>query len=57
MAIDFTMLEKDSRCFENMLVINYVFTKFPMAVLTRVQKAPEVSKVLMEKWFLYMGIP
>lgn len=56
MAIDFTMLEKDSRCFENMLVINYVFTKFPMAVLTRDQKAPEVSKVLMEKWFLYMGI-
>lgn len=50
-ALDFTLLEKDSRGYENVLVITVVFTKFTIAVPTRDQKSSIVARALVEQWF------
>lgn len=56
-AIDFTVLEKSSNGFENVLVITDVFTKFSQAIPTRDQKARTVAEVLVKDWFVRYGVP
>ena len=56
-CIDFTQLEKASDGRENVLVITDAFTKYPIAVPTRNQKATTVANVLVSEWFHKFGIP
>lgn len=56
-AVDFTVLERSSDGFENVLVITDVFTKFTIAVPTKDQTAVTTAKVLVKEWFLKYGIP
>ncbi|VDI19544.1 Hypothetical predicted protein [Mytilus galloprovincialis] len=55
--MDFTVLEKSSDGRENVLVLTDMFTKFTQSFPTRDQKATTVAKVLVEDWFLKLGIP
>ena len=57
LATDFTLLEKSSSGLENVLVITDVFSKYTMAIPTKDQKAKTVAKVLVNEWFLKLGIP
>ena len=56
-AMDFTLLEKSTSGLEDVLVVTDVFSKYVMAVPTRDQKAKTVAKVLVNEWFLRLGIP
>lgn len=56
-GIDFTVLEKNSREFEYILIFTVVFTKLSNSVSTRDTKATTLANILVEKWLLYMGIP
>lgn len=56
-AMEFTLLEKYSKGFENILVGTDVLSKFTIAVATRDPNASTVAKVLVEKWFTYFGVP
>ena len=56
-AMDFTMLEKSTGGFENVLVITDVFTKYTQAIPTRDQKAKTVARHLVRDWFVRFGIP
>lgn len=56
-AMDFTMLEKSTSGFENVLVMTDVFSKFTIAIPTKDQTAKTVAKVLIKDWFLKYGIP
>ena len=56
-AIDFTVLEKSSNGYENVLVITDVFTKFSQAIPTKDQKARTVAEVLVKEWFVRYGVP
>ena len=56
-AIDFTVLEKSSSGFENVLVLTYVFTKCTIAVPTKDQKSTTVAQVLVRHWFRRFGPP
>ena len=55
-AVDFTILEK-SGCFENVLVITDVFSKFTQAIPCKDQKAVTVAKCLVQHWFSYFSVP
>ena len=57
LAMDFTLLEKSSDGFENVLVLTDVFTKFTLAIPTKNQKASTVAKQLVYNWFYKFGIP
>lgn len=57
LAMDFTLLEKTSDGFENVLVLTDVFTKYTMAIPTKNQKASTVAKHLVNEWFHKIGIP
>jgi transposase InsO family protein len=56
-AIDYTVLEKSSNGYENVLVLTDVFTKFTQAIPTKDQKAPTVAKALVNDWFVRFGVP
>ena len=56
LAMDFTLLEKSSDGFENVLVLTDVFTKFTLAIPTKNQKASTVAKLLVYNWFYKFGI-
>ena len=56
-AIDFTVLERSSNGFENVLVMTDVFTKFSQAIPTRDQKARTVAEVLVKEWIVRYGVP
>ena len=56
-AIDFTLLEKATSGYENVLVITDVFTKFTIAIPTMNQTAKTVCKVLVREWIQKYGIP
>ena len=57
LAIDFTLLEKSSSRFENVLVMSDVFTKYSIAVPTKDQTAKTVAKILQREWCNKLGIP
>ncbi|CAC5386522.1 unnamed protein product [Mytilus coruscus] len=57
LAIDFTLLEKGTGGFENVLVLTDVFTKFTQAVPTRNQKSKTVANILLKEWIIRFGIP
>lgn len=57
LAMDFTLLEKSSDGYENVLVLTDVFTKFTQAIPTKNQKASTVAKNLVYNWFYKFGIP
>ena len=57
LAIDFTLLEKSSSGFENVLVMSDVFTKYSIAVPTKDQTAKTVAKILQREWFNKLGVP
>lgn len=48
-AIDFTLLEKDNRGFENDLVVTDVFSTITISAPTKGQKASAVARVFLEK--------
>lgn len=56
-AIDFTILEKDNRGFENVLVVIDMVSKLTFIVPINDREASTVARVLVEKWFLYVSIP
>lgn len=56
-AIDFTVLERDRRGFENVLVMTDVFTKFTQAVPLRDQRASTAARALIEHWITRFGVP
>jgi len=56
-AMDFTLLEKGTGGFENVLVLTDVFTKYTQAVPTRNQKAKTVANILLKEWIIRFGIP
>ncbi|PIK42075.1 Pol polyprotein [Apostichopus japonicus] len=55
--MDFTMLEKSSSGYENVLVLTDIFTKFTQAIPTKDQRAETVAKVLVKEWFVKFGVP
>ncbi|XP_068607149.1 uncharacterized protein [Brachionichthys hirsutus] len=57
LAIDFTLLEPSRGGYENVLVMTDVFSKFPVAVPTRDQRASTVAQVLLAEWFYKFGVP
>ena len=57
LATDFTLLEKSSSGLENVLVVTDVFSKYTVAIPTKDQKARTVAKILVNEWFLKLGIP
>ena len=57
LAVDFTLLEKSTSGLENVLVITDIFSKYTIAVPTKDQKAKTVARVLVNEWFLRLGIP
>ncbi|PIK44053.1 hypothetical protein BSL78_19099 [Apostichopus japonicus] len=57
LAIDFTILEKDTTGRENVLVMTDVFSKYTQAVATRNQTAETTAKVLVREWFTKFGVP
>lgn len=56
-AMDFSLLELDSKRFENFLVITAVFNNNTITVSTSNQKATTVVKAPVEIWLLYLGVP
>lgn len=56
-SIDFLKLDRGSGGFEDVLVFTDVFTKLALAVACRDQTAPNVAKVLLDKWIYVYGMP
>jgi transposase InsO family protein len=56
-SMDFTLLEKSSDGYENVLVLTDVFSKFTVAIPTKDQKAETVAKVIVKHWIQTYGIP
>lgn len=57
LAMDYTLLEKSTSGFENVLVLTDVFTKFTQAIPTKDQRAPTVARTLVNTWFVRFGVP
>lgn len=55
--MDFTVLEKGTNGYEDVLVLTDVFTKFTQAFPTRDQSAKSVAKILVREWFIKFGVP
>ena len=56
-AMDFTVLERDRRGFENVLILTDVFTKYTQAIPLKSQKASMVAKALIDHWIIRFGVP
>ena len=56
-AMDFSVLERSSSGYENVLVLTDVFSKWSLAVPTKDQKATTVAQVLVREWFSRYGPP
>lgn len=56
-AMDFTLLEKSSSGFENVLVITDIFSKYTIAVPCKDQTSKTVAKVLVQEWIQKLGCP
>ena len=56
-AMDFTVLERDRRGFENVLILTDVFTKYTQAIPLKSQKASMVAKALIDHWIVRFGVP
>lgn len=56
-AIDFTVLERSSSGFENLLVMTDVFSKWTVAIPCKDQKAETVARALIKEWFFKYGAP
>lgn len=57
LAVDFTLLERDTRGKENVLIMTDVFSKFTRAIPTNNQTAETTAKMLTQHWFLLFGAP
>lgn len=56
-AMDFTVLERSTSGFENVLVMTDVFSKLTIAVPTKDQTAKTVAKVFVQEWIQRYGCP
>ncbi|PIK60883.1 Transposon Ty3-I Gag-Pol polyprotein [Apostichopus japonicus] len=56
-AVDFTLLERDTAGKENVLIITDIFSKFTQAIPTKDQTAQTTAKKLAQHWFLLFGAP
>ena len=56
-SVDYTILEKSSSGYENVLVMTDVFSKLTIAIPTMDQTAKTTAKVLVKNWFHVFGIP
>lgn len=58
-VMGFTLLERDNRGYEDVLVNTGVFSKLTIATPTRDQKAATIAKILLGIFFFffYFGIP
>lgn len=56
-CIDFLSIEADSKGICNVLVITNHFTHYAQAYPARDQKALNVAKILVEKFFVHHGLP
>ncbi|PIK57637.1 hypothetical protein BSL78_05463 [Apostichopus japonicus] len=54
-AVDFTLLERDTAGKENVLIITDIFSKFTQAIPTKDQTAQTTAKKLAQHWFLLFG--
>jgi transposase InsO family protein len=57
LCMDYTILEKSSSGYENVLVLTDAFSKFTVAIPTKNQKAITVAKLLVKEWFHKYGVP
>ena len=57
LCIDFLKVDPSRDCKENILVLTDAFTKFSQAFVTNNQKALNITKILVKKWFYVYGIP
>lgn len=56
-CMDFLSMEPDSKGFSNVLVVTDHFTKYAQAFPTKSQKALEVARILVDKYFVHYGLP
>ena len=56
-AMDFTLMDKASNGYENILVMTDVFSKYTVAVATADQKSSTVARILVKHWFRRFGPP
>ena len=56
-AIDFTLMDRASDGYENVLIVTDVFSKFTQAYPTTNQRAETVAHMLTERWFYSFGVP
>ena len=55
-CIDFTKVDPSKDSKENILVLTDAFTKFSQAFVTPNQKANNIAKILVDRWFYVYGI-
>ena len=55
LCIDFTKADIAKGGKENILVLTDAFSKYSQAIITNNQKALTVAKILVEKWFMFLG--
>ncbi|KAL1258945.1 hypothetical protein QQF64_009522 [Cirrhinus molitorella] len=56
-CMDFLSMEPDSKGFSNALIVTDHFTRYSQAFPTKSQKAYEVARILVDKYFVHYGLP